>query len=93
MGENREKVFDMLIDLKIQRGNLQIHQGKYAIIRTKQRFLDKFVPTSRYTTVPPQDAVKIDEGQKTLECEKPIENRSQIEAIDGLFRITLDQSI
>ena len=42
------------------------------------------------TTVPPQDAVKIDEGQKTLECEKPIENRSQIEAIDGLFRITLE---
>ena len=45
------------------------------------------------TTAPLQDAVKIDEGQKTLECEKPIENRSQIEAIDGLFLMTLDQSI
>ena len=35
------------------------------------------------TTAPLEDVVKIDEGQKTLECEKLIENRSQIEAIDG----------
>ena len=39
------------------------------------------------TTAPLEDVVKIDEGQKTLECEKLIENRSQIEAIDGLFLI------